>query len=558
MVLSLIKYILLFALSSAVLFAQTKSYSNIVEPKKLLEVLELSRTLRSPLPLIEYYGSDGKCGFQIRAHLHRIAKEQLPDTRLAFKILLQPYQMHQYVERGRFRIHFDTTGFNEPALIDGNNNRIPNSYMQYVDSVGAVFNHVWYATVSRAGFVAPSPVEELYNIYIVEYNGTLYGETFFEEELSTTEPIRYRTSIQIDNDFSEHKSKGMRGLKVTAAHEFHHAVQLSSYGYWDDNELYAHELSSTWMETYIYPEIKDYYQYLPRYFSNFGVRGLSLNTTEYTGYERVIWALFLSKKFGVPSLVKVWEQMRVNRFIEANDVVLRTYYGTMLAEEYNEFAYWNYYTSYRADTSRSYSEAYAYPLFQASATGYFTGSMTKVQTTVSPLAITMFRVVTAKDTISIIIANTDIENAKASSTSRYNVGVTVSSSHQPNALQLDNNLFAVLDVADNSLWRYTFIIDGISTTEKPGAVSPQPLLLQQNLPLVLPLGVQQQRFIEIGIYTITGRKVFSTTTSVTFRNGKFVVLIPVEVLRGRLNSGVYLVMGESENKRYIWKVAVVQ
>jgi len=78
-------------------------------------------------------------------------------------------------------------------------------------------------------------------------------------------PERWTSDIDIDNDFigSKYNAKGIQALRVTAAHEFHHAIQYG-YGWW--GERYPYELTSTWMEDVVYTDVNDYYQYLPDYF----------------------------------------------------------------------------------------------------------------------------------------------------------------------------------------------------------------------------------------------------------------------------------------------------
>ena len=95
--------------------------------------------------------------------------------------------------------------------------------------------------------------------------GSEYGETTPETPLDGgRDGGRFVTYMSVHNDFSfvtPDSLKGLPALKVTLAHEFHHAIQLGGYGYWT-NQVYFHELTSTWMETVAYPGIPDYLHYL--------------------------------------------------------------------------------------------------------------------------------------------------------------------------------------------------------------------------------------------------------------------------------------------------------
>jgi len=74
--------------------------------------------------------------------------------------------------------------------------------------------------------------------------------------ISGTQPERYSSNIDINNDFigSSFFTKGIQALRVTAAHEFHHAIQFG-YGWWGSDERYAYELTSTWMEDVVYTDV---------------------------------------------------------------------------------------------------------------------------------------------------------------------------------------------------------------------------------------------------------------------------------------------------------------
>ena len=72
--------------------------------------------------------------------------------------------------------------------------------------------------------------------------------------------------LELDNDYTNpvyQQTKGTDALRVTIAHEFHHAVQ---FGYYQGTDgVWWQESTSTWMEEVAYPHIDDYLQYLPSF-----------------------------------------------------------------------------------------------------------------------------------------------------------------------------------------------------------------------------------------------------------------------------------------------------
>lgn len=548
-------------LSQSRLYAQVKSISQI-EFSQLYSVLQRSQKERSVLPLYEYMGSDGKCGLRVRSRVVEAVKGFPTAIHADVVSLLQPVPMQYTIERGKFRVHYDTIGINTPALLDSFNNRIPNSYHAYAESVATFFNDVWNIEITVYGFDAPLQAGQLYDVYIVEYNGAVYGETFFGNEITTNEPIRYETSIQLDNDFKEYRTKGMKGLKITAAHEFHHAIQLGAYGYWGDEELYAYELTATWMESVVYPNIKDYLQYLPKYFNNFG--GRSLNETTYDGYERVVWAIFLAKSFGKEIMPRIWAAMRQTPFLPSNGSVLQQDYNVTLEEAFATFTFWNYYTGYRADTVRYYSQGNEFPLFQPSASVAMMEGCATTTLRVSPLSSTMLRFYSGSDTIITMVANVDALSAIQRSTMKdsFEVRVAKQSFSKP-CLKLNDWYYSLFISQNDQQWRYFYFVNNEYTIPQDvngrDVVSPQPLQLSQRYSLSLPLGVVSGTSnVAIAIYTVSGLLRYSGVYPIISKYGRGYVHIPAEHLRGLLSSGVYIVVAKYQDTHMQWKVAVIR
>ncbi len=105
--------------------------------------------------------------------------------------------------------------------------------------------------------------DNLYDIYVNDFTGLiLYGQTKFDFSDGGTGP----SFMEIENDFSSYPTKGINAARVTAAHEFHHAIQLGSYIY-RASDLYFYEITSTSMEEFVYDSVNDYYNYLENYFN---------------------------------------------------------------------------------------------------------------------------------------------------------------------------------------------------------------------------------------------------------------------------------------------------
>lgn len=240
---------------------------------------------------------------------------------------------------GHFKIHYTEDNTNGDAVYgyDGDPATIP----QFVIDVGASFELAWSHILSL-GF-PPLPGDNnkggdsRFDVYILNLPGS-YGYTSYDDS-----PLY--TYIVIDNDFAtvpqnfdpEGKQKG--AIKVTAAHELFHAFQfqystnISKNGWWM-------ETSSTWMEDEVFPEVKDYLNYIGLRYDDINDNGkwdigetyynidgsiagttgrsskwfdnpdMSLDT--YNGsheYGTVIWAKYLSGTYGNNVIKSVWNRI---------------------------------------------------------------------------------------------------------------------------------------------------------------------------------------------------------------------------------------------------------
>lgn len=170
-----------------------------------------------------------------------------------------------------FCIHWVKKTGDAPNLTDSNHNGIPN----YVESARKVMNTVWNTEIGTLGYQKPlrdgnsgshhggnpNPRIDIYLQDVGRFG--LYG-------YCTTDDLRYSKQSNVsaycvyDDDFSKKQfggaATGIAALKVTAAHEFNHAIQFS-YDVREDRWLL--EATATNMEASVYPSIHDNYQYFP-------------------------------------------------------------------------------------------------------------------------------------------------------------------------------------------------------------------------------------------------------------------------------------------------------
>lgn len=220
---------------------------------------------------------------------------------------------------GYFHINYTTSGKDAVPVVDSNRNGVPD----YIEFMGSAFEHVKEVTCGIRGFNTPIQDEgkTAFDINVFDLDGKYgltYPLTFFEQ--SKYKKKRASCSICMDNNYSQ--EKGFRTewdgcVKVTAAHEFFHAVQ---YAYNVDSDTWWKEASATWNEDEIYDGVNDYLQYLKGVFSS------PYKSLEKNSYGGVVFAKCLSENYGDYSIIKrIWELQgtKFDSSISAIDAAVR-------------------------------------------------------------------------------------------------------------------------------------------------------------------------------------------------------------------------------------------
>jgi hypothetical protein len=179
----------------------------------------------------------------------------------------------------------------------------------WVETNQRVLDEVWQKTVVGLGYGPPvsdlgasnhGPNERT-DVYLADLGQYgLYGYCAAEPPLQGSTAPAY---CVIDDDFAEFPGMPLNDLRVTAAHEFFHAIQYS-YNVFAD--VWLMEGTAAWVEDEIYDDINDNLQYLA--LSPLKIPGAPL---DYAGvadpnrpndvnwrYGSWIWWRFLSERFG--------------------------------------------------------------------------------------------------------------------------------------------------------------------------------------------------------------------------------------------------------------------
>ncbi|WP_054692412.1 MXAN_6640 family putative metalloprotease [Geotalea toluenoxydans] len=137
----------------------------------------------------------------------------------------------------------------------------------WVQTVAATFEEV-YAKVVQMGYRAAPTSAGPYDIYLQNMGVRAFGITESDIQ-SSLGPNSFTSFITIDNDFSASEFgtqiteyTPLKALQITAAHEYHHAIQ---YGYNFFFDIWYAEVTATWMEDEVYDGVNQLYIYINNY-----------------------------------------------------------------------------------------------------------------------------------------------------------------------------------------------------------------------------------------------------------------------------------------------------
>ncbi len=224
-----------------------------------------------------------------------------------------------------FAVHYDTSDYHAPDLTDNNSDGQPDWVVEVAAALDSARN-----VLLRLGYdPVPEDDDGIYDVYIQEYNGGYYGEAFLEGVDRYGRNVSY---FQMDNDFAAEEGYPTRGLdaaRVTAAHEYFHAVQLG-YG-WRNADKFFYEISSTWFEDVAYPEVNDWVHY----FDDFR-KYPTQNMTYDDGYSLAIFGHYLTETFNDSIMCQIWESFK---YIGATSAIEErlTEHGSSLTRAWTDF-----------------------------------------------------------------------------------------------------------------------------------------------------------------------------------------------------------------------------
>jgi hypothetical protein len=215
----------------------------------------------------------------------------------------------------------------------------------YAISIGQAADYSWQVQCDEMNYFYPPPDANMggcnrYDIYIMVIDALGYTTPGGEFKPPDSTHNASASHIVINTNLSPNL------VKVTVAHEFQHAVQMT-YDYTEPT--WFMENCAVFMEETVYPEVNDYMNYLmggdtPIRKPWYDIR--SGGTTLYW-YGGVTWAFYIWQRQEIEAVQTVWEncaEVRGGNMMPALEDMFESY-GMDFEQGFMEYGYWRWFVA---------------------------------------------------------------------------------------------------------------------------------------------------------------------------------------------------------------------
>ena len=204
-----------------------------------------------------------------------------------------------------FCVHYVATTNDAPPVADSDSDGFPD----YVETMANEFEFSFGVENGALGWTEPESDgirgggSAITDVYIKDIGNCCFGYSAPEEGGQSA--FSY---LVMDDDYSEFSgfADPLDALRVTAAHEYNHALQFT---YAAPQDPWMFESTATWMEEQVYPAINDYVTYLGAW-ATCSESPLTLFSQSSCGqkvYGSAVWNHWLEARYQDDAIRRAWE-----------------------------------------------------------------------------------------------------------------------------------------------------------------------------------------------------------------------------------------------------------
>lgn len=477
---------------------------------------------------------------------------------------------------GKFLIHYDTTGIDAVPPADADQNGVPD----WVDSTGIYVDYAYEVEVNQMKFLPPPQDGSAggtpqYDFYIRDlstyWNVGIYGVTHPESSVGGGGFSRYTSFILIDNNFSKtdvrsggkpvYNTYSYEALKVTTAHEFHHAIQMGAYGT-PTQDAAVNEMTSTWMEYRVYPDLGDYLFYLNPFFTQNSSFYFGKSAADY-GYRYSIVFEYFHRLYGDTFIKRIWEiigtgvvpyQAIENAFVER---------GSSLAEAWCQFMPWMYHTGKRAVAGQFFTQAAIFPELTFNRQGLYSSPSFTASGGIRPYEIQLTQCKlpaeissTTPDTVDFIVTYPSTIDIVNQYDRPGDYTLTISKEALPNRIEGTRYNWNITTTNPEICQKHNLTNGFSSLTGDYPFPNPFHVEIDAALYFPVPTDANYNDKIVLTIYNLEWQSMFSGEIAANIYEGKRMVQWTPEI--NKLPSGMYLYTLDIRDKTTLGKFSVVR
>lgn len=534
-------------------------------------------------------------------HSHQTNNRFLGDNEIASELdTLKKLDKTYLSKSGKFEFHYTLTGIDAIDATDKNNNNVPD----YLDSAEYYIEYIYDIYVNQMGFLSPVQADNKengspYQIYMYEmgnyysftddsnntytYYGGAYGQTILTEHIFPVKKYdRYYTVFHLDNNISKYDSAmspdgkykypaytatGIEGLKVTLAHEFHHAVQLM-YGIDQPYSNAYYEMLSVLMEEYIFPNANDYVQYVDRLFDDLNDDRSKIGSfTNYAGYRQALFLMMLNQKYGIAFVKKSLELTLegTSNFVALDLAIKELNPNSSLSQEWDAYKEWIYYAGnkkHKSPEDKTFTDAELFSELNFNEIVYEEPIIMHSET-LNSMEINNFRIIFKKegtvsdDTVDVMIGNISptLLFKKLNNNLEYLFDISTTKQNQNMNFIDELSVYYEIDTPENISYNL-FTYSGESTNSI-GYSFPNPVNTNEQKDVFLPVPKNAMLYQEVNyvIYNTQMQNISHGRSNVIPYEGKRVIRIDGI---NDLNAGVYMFSVHYNNDNILGKMAVIR
>jgi hypothetical protein len=471
-------------------------------------------------------------------------------------------------ETEHFLLHYEISGSDAVDTEDLDADGIPD----YVNQVADVFTFVRTSLVDSMTY-DPPPTDGMeggsdkYDIYISNLPSQYYGLAYTTS--GATDDNACASYIEIRNNYDAswfQDNTELDNIKVTAAHEFYHAIQ---FGYDCSEEIWLMESTAVWAEDQIYDEINDCYRYMNSWFNS---PHKSLNDAS-NWYGSFIFFQYISEHLGGAETIHEMWNLAKSYGIQSSPNDIATINDALLLQNSSfESALVSMSIANRLMTSNpsagiyTYEEANDYPINSVpnSGTYLFSGEMVIERLpSVQDFSSRYFDIQTTEPLIVSHSGNTnEVEMNIILSLNNGDVVVRKGPSVNIDPEIGIDWISAVVTATSSASSSYVFdlkLSQGYSEDFSATLIYPNPFTPSaKNAYATIDLLITEAQRIQIEIYDLLGRKIQSWEKRFSEPQTEQYIWTGKNAKGNKVSSGIYFVRITGKEKIILQKVTVLR